>query len=431
MKTNQLKEERGMALVIAMMLLLVTTLIGVSAVTTTTFDNLIAGNKRASEQAFYVTEAGINEFLGRFRSGATNKITDSAESNTTETTPPWRILLAKSSGMGATKLGASDANTTSVTSLQTQLDYGVKIKHKIDGASPPNIIKYYGKPVYILNSYGFTGDGGSKEIEMEIRRTPQYYFDAPAPLYAENPVNIKGSSTLLQGNDQCGTKNKPGIITTLPSSSVPNPVDISGGPTVEGDSAYGTPSIQYGGQNLELKTAVDFLKKTATHEYSYPDAELTTLSGQSWGQPTCQTTGGKCNTTKPLSPELNTDGTAKTPNIVYFDMQKPLPTSPPFTPEFNTLKLAGGTTGQGILIVNGNLDLSGGFQWYGIIIVTGALDYTGGGEKNVTGGIMAGETATIEIDVAGNAGILYCSGVSDWLKNSKKIPENQFVRWKN
>jgi len=94
-----------------------------------------------------------------------------------------------------------------------------------------------------------------------------------------------------------------------------------------------------------------------------------------------------------------------------------------------TLKLAGNSHGAGILLVDGNLELNGGFTWYGVIIVTGALDYTGGGEKNVTGGILTGEAATVQVDLGGNAGILYCSEVADRLK--KIVSPLRMTRWKD
>jgi hypothetical protein len=95
----------------------------------------------------------------------------------------------------------------------------------------------------------------------------------------------------------------------------------------------------------------------------------------------------------------------------------------------NTVKLAGGTTGAGILLVDGNLEINGGFKWYGLIIVTGSVDYTGGGEKNVTGAVMCGETATVQVDVGGNAGIIYCSSVSNSLKN--KVSPYHVTRWRD
>ena len=44
-----------------------------------------------------------------------------------------------------------------------------------------------------------------------------------------------------------------------------------------------------------------------------------------------------------------------------------------------------GSSGCGILIVEGDLDIYGGFSWYGPVIVTGLVTLTGGGNKNITG----------------------------------------------
>ena len=53
------KNERGMVLVLALILLLVLTLIGISAISTTTFETAISGNERAGAEAFYASEAII------------------------------------------------------------------------------------------------------------------------------------------------------------------------------------------------------------------------------------------------------------------------------------------------------------------------------------------------------------------------------------
>ncbi len=93
-----------------------------------------------------------------------------------------------------------------------------------------------------------------------------------------------------------------------------------------------------------------------------------------------------------------------------------------------TLKLSGGCHGAGILLVDRNLDISGGFQWYGLVIVTGALDFTGGGEKNITGGVMAGESPTVSVDVGGNASIINCSGIQNPLEG--RVTPVRMVRWR-
>ena len=211
-----------MVLVLGMLLLLVVTLIGISALNMSTSDIRISGHQRASVQAFYVAEAGINEFMGRFRASATDQITDSDPSN-----PDWKLLLAMDPGKGATQIGYVSGGPDSIPSLQKHLDFGVEVRHKIDETN--QVAEYGGVPVYILKSHGFTPDGGHKVLEVELIKSPNY--DPPSAVYSERPVHIRGSSTYISGNDACGTTNKPGIITTTTTTP---PITESGNPTING-----------------------------------------------------------------------------------------------------------------------------------------------------------------------------------------------------
>jgi hypothetical protein len=57
-----LQEHNGVSLVIALLILLVLTLIGISAISTTTFETNIAGNNRLYNRAFYTADAGVDYF---------------------------------------------------------------------------------------------------------------------------------------------------------------------------------------------------------------------------------------------------------------------------------------------------------------------------------------------------------------------------------
>jgi hypothetical protein len=382
--------ERGSILVLSLLMLLVLSLIGLAALGTTTYQATISGNKRVSEQAFYRSEAGINEFVGRFRPGAGSVITDAAPSN-----PNWKLYLA----VDATRAQAVGYASTNpdhhfVQSLQNTLDFIVEVRHKVNIANA--VITKSGAPVYIVTSRGHTQEGGNRVVEIELIKSPS--LDPPAPLYSEQPVNIHGSSTHIQGIDACGSNDKPGIVTTL-SKTPTDPINISGSPTILGSP---DPKV-YGAPNLNLREMLDYLKKTP--DYSYTHTGNQTISGTSWGTPVGSGTTSALTYSGPM-------------NIVYFNMNGT-----------NTVKLTGGTTGAGILLVDGNLEMNGGFQWYGLIIVTGSVDYTGGGEKNVTGAVMCGESATVQVDVGGNAGIIYCSAVSNSLKN--KVSPYSIIRWRD
>jgi hypothetical protein len=63
MKKDILKSQKGVALIIALIILLVLTLIGISAINTTTYETSISGNERAGSDAFYAAEAGIEDYV--------------------------------------------------------------------------------------------------------------------------------------------------------------------------------------------------------------------------------------------------------------------------------------------------------------------------------------------------------------------------------
>lgn len=71
----------------------------------------------------------------------------------------------------------------------------------------------------------------------------------------------------------------------------------------------------------------------------------------------------------------------------------------------NTLHISGGR-GQGILLVDGDLELSGGFEFYGPVIVRGALKTTGTGGK-INGAIMVANLNLAKNTILGDATIRY------------------------
>lgn len=61
-----LKDQSGAALVIALVMIIVMTLIVLAASFTSNFEIKLAGNKRGSTSAFYSADSGIQVSLGRF-----------------------------------------------------------------------------------------------------------------------------------------------------------------------------------------------------------------------------------------------------------------------------------------------------------------------------------------------------------------------------
>jgi len=62
------ENERGTALVIALLATVVLVLLGIAAIRTVTTDIMISANDKAAKQAFYLAEAGLEEALARMKS---------------------------------------------------------------------------------------------------------------------------------------------------------------------------------------------------------------------------------------------------------------------------------------------------------------------------------------------------------------------------
>ena len=70
MKTkDRLMEQKGIALVVALVILLVLTFVGLAALSFTSYEARIAGNERVYNNAFYAGDGGIENFRGRASTG--------------------------------------------------------------------------------------------------------------------------------------------------------------------------------------------------------------------------------------------------------------------------------------------------------------------------------------------------------------------------
>jgi len=65
METFVLKNEKGVALVIALIMLIVLTLIGISSINSSIFETKISGNERVGSSAFYAAEGGVYVGISR------------------------------------------------------------------------------------------------------------------------------------------------------------------------------------------------------------------------------------------------------------------------------------------------------------------------------------------------------------------------------
>ena len=385
--------DRGMVLPVALMFLTILAIVGGTAALLTTTDLKIGGNYKSSEQAIYTAEAGVAEARARLKLGAVLPINDGHP-----TKAQWSTFIGdevKAKGKG---YDISNAMHVRTISLQSTLDYTVRIAHQTDGLG--NVLYYGdsdgdginerntagGKNIYVISSLGIV-DGAIRTVDAEVTKIPP--IASPAALYVEASTTVQGNTSII-GTDGCGISDLPGVVTT----QAPGSVTIHGLPTISG--ADGTlPNISYDAPDLDVQSIVDAFKGYADYSYAV-DSETHTGTaipgpGDGWGTPISGMT-------------LQDPSSCSQTRIVHYDTDE------------TDITLSGGVTGCGILLVEGDLELRGDFSWYGIIVTTGSVMFTGGGNSNITGTMIAGGSADGDI-IGGNTNIVYCSSaVSDQIE---------------
>jgi type II secretory pathway pseudopilin PulG len=356
--------ERGFALVTCLLLIAMVLILSAIASQSITSDLKVAGTDRSMKQAFSIAESGTEEARARMSPVSTVPIPDSNPTNTT-----WEAYIGTQSR--CEQLGFQSGNSNHVLyNSVSGLNYTVKIAHKVnatgqvlrwgdtneDGKYEENTTK--GEPIYVITSIG-RNSGAAKSVRIEAARTPP--ITSISALYTKSNLVIKGSSTYISGNE--GTETGPGVISK-------GSITENGSPTVLGDP----PTVSNSPNDIDVGYMIDANKAKANYSLN----STGTMTGMNWGTPTAGATSQS-----PLACGAD--------NVVYIN---------------GNVKLSGGTMGCGMLMVDGNLEINGGFQWYGPILVRGSLSYTGGGQKNVTGGILAGGTGSVD-DIGGNAVILH------------------------
>lgn len=386
------ENEKGFVLPVAFIFLVVLGLLGTTAVVVTTTDIKIGGNYKTSEQAFYAAEAGVDEARARLKADAANLINDSHPTQT-----QWKAYIgsdAKAKGKGYDPINTMHFRTNS---LQSDLDYTVIMIHQTDASG--NILYWgdadgdgvnernttTGENIYLVTCFG-SAHGSNKTIEVEMTRLPP--ITVPSALYVEAATTVQGNSTNVIGIDDCGLDNKPGIVTTQNVGSV----TLNGGPTITGVPN----NITYNGTNIDIQSIVDSFKESADFAYTVASATHTGTTspgpGDGWGTPT-------------LGATLQDASSCGSSNIVHYN------TGGTF------VKLKGGVSGCGILLIEGDLNIDGNFSWYGLVVVTESVVFSGGGNKNITGALLVGGSAIADV-IGGNANIVYCSSaIDDQTKN--------------
>lgn len=369
-------QDSGNAMVIALLVLMVMTSVGVAYVAVTKSEKQIAGNAMRSSQAMYAAEAGIAEGLHRmaFPAESLNYIGPATLPtagwgkyivllNGASLLDPNRAALA-SDGLDNDIDGFIDESGEAYPEVLTKQTINssallypyVRVEYKLQGnqlvrfgdadnnpITPPTENLVSGPPVLRITASGRRGNA-SKTLEAEAVRFP--IISAKGPLWIGGHMVFNGNAFLIDGHDHYATSP----FDTIPGAP-PAPAVLTEGPTTDAmlapmqqDNVYGA-----GGDNSVQHSSY-------TYDFNQIQAQLTNMADYTFTGPVTWGNG--------------------TPS--YGSL-----TDPKVTVVNGNLTVNGSWTGGGILFVNGNLAMGGGCQFKGIVVATGDLTMTGGGPADV------------------------------------------------
>ena len=424
--------QRGGVLVVSLMFMVVLRVLGTAGYLISSNELKISSNYKSAGIAQYAAEAGIEETRARLRgsNSDTNYVGDPVATfdNTWTayilTSESWQPSTDdpnyKEGFRNYIPTSSSHTNETiTANSLQSNISYLVKIKHKTeydaeqaghttgsphytdndgstdthDDDAPGNFVLYgypdsdankptlYTTsgaldffPVDIIRSYGKSG-GSIRGIEVEVVRDPGP--PVKAAIYAKGDVDSKGNIT-IDGNDGCGEMDsKPPIYTLEPYIT-----------TISGGSA-------------------DFYGNPAGPDKGDLDIDIDSYVNSTSGSVAVIITEGK----------LTNENFGSEDNYVtcYADATSFHPTGL----ELNNVN------GYGTLLVKGDLTIAGNFFWKGLVLCAGVLEFKGGGTeaKNIEGAVLANWTVTI----SGSVKVTYDSCI---INKALSNQSRRIISWK-
>lgn len=397
--------QSGNAMVIALLVLMVLTSVGVAYVAVTKSEKQIAGNSMTATQAMYAAEAGIAEGLHRmaFPAESTNYIGPVGLP-----TPGWGKYIVLASGASLLDTDAALLATdgldndgdgfvdesgerypevlTKQTISADALGYPfVKVEFKTQGTqlvrfgdadddptTPPTENLAKGAPVLRITASGRRGNA-AKTLEAEAVRFP--LVDVGAAVWVGGPTKFAGNAFFIDGHDHAATAPHD----TIPGAPPVNAIKTKGPVTdAQLDASQMDNVMGEGGQGSVAQS---------TYTYDF---------GKLWSQLSAM-------------PDFKDAGP-----ITYGSSTPPHGTlvDPKVTIVDGGLQVQGTWQGAGILMVNGNLAMGGGCTFTGIVIATGDVTLTGGGPGDVArivGGIIYQGSLVNASKTAGSGRVFYSS----------------------
>jgi hypothetical protein len=355
-----LRDERGMALAVAIFALVVAGALIAGAFFAGNQEQRVGQNTLRVQQSFGAGEEALNEVVANWQPGTYNHIgiypTDSF------------IVPTTTTGGGT---GSYGGVIRKLNNNLYQVDLTGRDKRSASGAL-----------------FG----GGARQRIGEFVRIRLLQMGIGGALTTQGSVKLSGNA-FVDGRDH------------VPAGWTSANCDTIGDTTKAGVRAPDSVVVQTG-SGAHLSGNPPFYKDTSVNQGTftqYGDINYNDLAAAA----TIQLSGGNYKT----GPSLTGAACNKTDLSNWGDGMNPAAACGTYFP---IVHIAGSATlngdqGQGILLVDGDLSMQGSYQYYGIVIVKGSLKTAGGGstDAHVWGAVMAQNVDLTLNSLSGNATLNY------------------------
>lgn len=353
----RLSTRKGFALPIAIGSMIVIGMILAGVFFAATQENRAGRNTITQERAFRAAEFGLNTVYGKWDNPTFNALTNGSVAIRTYKD------TARGTWFDTLRVTRLNTNTFWLVSTGTAGSTISQARHRtglVVRLTQPQI-----NFLAALTVHGTTQLGGSSYTTGQD--TPPTGWNCPPPGAEQAGIAVSNVSTVITSgcNAFSCVDGSPQILSTNAVNDTNT--FFTYGPDANWASLTAMADLTYAGNNT-ITGQGPSLNADGTCRYD----------AGNWGDPSRHTPVGACESYFP---------------IIYFSGQ-------------NTSNLISGGVGQGILLVDGDLQVDGGFQWYGPVIVRGRLATQGtGGHFN--GAVMAANVDFDQNTVLGNATITY------------------------
>ncbi len=367
------RNEKGVVLVVAVMLLAVLVLVGFTAAILTSTDSKISANYRRSNEAFFNADAGVETVLAYLRA---NTITYP----TVDATPS--II----------------SGGTCPTSQCVQLTMTVP-----SGYSFSSTVNLYGYDVanrrYVFRMTGTGSNNATRTIETYIRKNTSV------------PENADGAVAMYGGGPQVAFKVGGGGGYAIDGHDYPVPAS----PTCNGSACDTTATALPAVPGLFSVMVPTTSGNVSAHLGGVPTQTLGTSRETEYNN-FAQMIIDSGSTANPLY--QSTLGTRANPAVTVI-------------PNGSTLNGSG--NGAGIIIVEdgGSLQINGNFEYEGLVILRGSGRVFGSGTGNIYGCLVTVSHLSKLIDLTGSINLFYSSAALANLANIGSLGAVQRVAWRD